>query len=302
MEGDALERLRASLALLALRPPPVLLLEGGGEAERMDLALYWAMSANCPQALARAQAGEPARPCMECPVCKQILALEHLDLRLYDGRISNRDDEEKPGPVRALRIENVRELIAAVSTRPHGAGKRVAIIMGMTQTREEALNSLLKTLEEPGDNTLFVLLTPQRQQILPTLVSRSFCMTLPWAGSAGGKSSAAQWEDDLARFLASGEGFLDALGAKGSIDAGQAAQLAVGLQRSLARVLGGRGAGALDKSLASLGPKGAAILSAWLTEAQDMLALNVSPARVLEALACRLYILLRSQKPALRSG
>lgn len=292
-----IERLRGSLARLAGAPPQSLLIEGGKEAERLDTALFWAMLANCPEALAARERGDVAAPCGECVVCRQIKANEFIDLRIYDGRIPNKQDEEKPGPIRALRIENMRDLKIAAATAPHGEGKRVAIFQGMSQTREEALNSLLKTLEEPSPHTLYVLLAPQRGQLLPTLVSRSFCFTLPWPDRLAKDAEMAEWEDALADFLARGIGFLDRVGAKGALDATLAGRLLMGCQRSLARVLAGGGNGALDKALAPLGrdARKAALLNRWLAEAQDMLSATVAPGRVLEAFASRLFILLRER-------
>lgn len=289
------DALAATLTRLALAPPQSLLLEGGTGRERLDRALFWAMSANCPQTLAKRALGEPCAPCGTCAVCRQIAANGNLDLHIYDGRISNRLDEEKPGPIRALNIDNMRELKSLAATAPHGEGKRIAIFQGMTRTREEALNSLLKTLEEPSPFTLFVLLTPQRQQLLPTLVSRSFCLTLPWTDCLTRDEAMRRWEEELANFLGGGRGFLERVAAKGAVDATLAGQILLECQRALVRCLGGKNPGPLDRALAPLAKNGkkTAILSLWLNEAQEMLAATVSPARVLEAFAGRLFVLLR---------
>lgn len=292
------EAVRAMLERLALEPPQSILLEGGDEAGRMAAAIHWAKAANCPDALASKSRRERCSPCGQCPVCKQIDALEHLDLFLYDGRITNKQDEENPGPIRAMTVDNMRQLKSANGTAPHGSGKRVAIFQGMSLTREEALNSILKTLEEPSPHTLFVLLTPQRQQILPTLVSRSLCITLPWKGIAHAQPQMAEWEGKMAAFLEHGAGFLEAVGAKGAVDAPLAAQIVLACQRSLGRVLGGMGQGSLDRALAPLAANAALAmrLNAWANEAQAMLLGNASPARVLEAFAARLFLLLRQKE------
>lgn len=296
--SDHGEAVRSMLEMLALRPPQSLLLEGGDEAGRMAAALHWARAANCPDALERRSRDERCVPCGECPVCRQIDALEHLDLLVYDGRISNKQDEENPGPVRAMTVENMRQLKSVNGTAPHGAGRRVAIFQGMTLTREEALNSILKTLEEPSQHTLFVLLTPQRQQILPTLVSRSMCLTLPWRGCLDQRPEVDQWEQALARFLAEGRGFLNAIGAKGAVDAVAASQIVMTCQRSLGRVLAGAGVSALDKALGPLAADAAAAmrLNLWANEAQAMILGNVSPARALEAFGTKVFLLLRHRE------
>lgn len=289
-----LTRLHDTLTRLALTEPQCLLLEGGSESARLDLATFWAMTANCPAALSGRKDGSIAAPCRECQTCRQIEANEYADLLIYDGRISNRADEEKPGPIRALRIENIRELKSLTGTAPHGGGKRIAIFQGLTQTREEAMNSLLKTLEEPTPHTMFVLLAPQRQQILPTLVSRSFCLTLPWPDSSGHDE---KWDNAIAGFLNGNPALLDQISAKGALDAENASAALLACQRSLVRSLSGRGSGPLDAALAPLAraAKKAALASRWLSEAQEMLAATVSPPRALEAFLSRFYLLLRQQ-------
>ena len=285
----AFDRLKAVLDNLGAAPPQVLLLEGGSEAQRMDTARYWAMRINCPTA------GTTGTPCLACPSCQQIAAGEHLDLAAYDGRISNREDEENPGPVRAFNMERVRELKVRLRDAPHGQGRRVVLLMGLSLTRDEASNALLKALEEPSNTTVFVLLAPQREQLLPTLVSRSFCLTLPWPDCHADDPAMQPWEDALAQFLVQGQGFLDKVAGKGAIDASGATRLLLCCQKAMSRILSGRHnpARPLDAALVLLHGKGRAAACQWFAEAQEALNYGVTPARVLEALAARLYALRR---------
>ena len=285
----AFARLKAVLDNLGAAPPQVLLLEGGSEAQRMDTARYWAMRINCPTA------GTTGTPCLSCPSCQQIAAGEHLDLAAYDGRISNREDEENPGPVRAFNMERVRELKVRLRDAPHGQGRRVVLLMGLSLTRDEASNALLKALEEPSKTTVFVLLAPQREQLLPTLVSRSFCLTLPWPDCHADDPEMQPWEDALAQFLVQGQGFLDKVAGKGAIDASGATRLLLCCQKAMSRILSGRHnpARPLDAALVLLHGKGRAAACQWFAEAQEALNYGVTPARVLETLAARLFALRR---------
>jgi len=285
----AFDRLKAVLDNLGAAPPQVLLLEGGSEAQRMDTARYWAMRINCPTA------GTTGTPCLSCPSCQQIAAGEHLDLAAYDGRISNREDEENPGPVRAFNMERVRELKVRLRDAPHGQGRRVVLLMGLSLTRDEASNALLKALEEPSSTTVFVLLAPQREQLLPTLVSRSFCLTLPWPDCHADDPEMQPWEDALAQFLVQGQGFFDKVAGKGAIDASGATRLLLCCQKAMSRILSGRHnpARPLDAALVLLHGKGRAAACQWFAEAQEALNYGVTPARVLEALAARLFALRR---------
>lgn len=303
--GEDFARLRHVLARLALTPPQTLLLEGGSEATRQDLARYWAAACNCPQALAAAQRGEPAEPCLVCPVCAQIACGEHLDVLAYDGRIGNREDEENPGPVLAFNMRRARELKSRLRDAPHGPGRRVVLLMGLSPARDEAANALLKALEEPNAHTVFVLLAPQREQLLPTLVSRSFCLTLPWPEAGASAPAPAAWETALAEFLRTGQGFLEKAAARGGLDAAQAAELLLSCQKALIHVLAHDQPGEQNPLASALGPLGAAagadapearaaLCCRWLDEAQEMLRFGVAPARVMEGFASRLFVLLRT--------
>ena len=121
------DRIREVLHRLAANPPQVLLLEGGTEPQRLAAARYWAACVN------RQQPGGEGGPCLICPTCMQIDAGEHLDVLAYDGRISNADDEAHPGPIRALNMDNIRELKQKLRDAPHGQGRRVVLLMGVEQ-------------------------------------------------------------------------------------------------------------------------------------------------------------------------
>ncbi|MGQ9865711.1 MAG: DNA polymerase III subunit delta' [Pseudanabaenaceae cyanobacterium] len=76
-----------------------------------------------------------------------------------------------------IRIEQVREIAAFVSRAPLVAERLLVMVENAETMAEGAANGLLKTLEEPGLATL-ILLTPERQRLLPTIVSR--CQVVPF--------------------------------------------------------------------------------------------------------------------------
>lgn len=278
----------AILDSLAENPPQSLLLEGGAAEGRFNVALYWAMTANC-EAI---RTGMASHPCLHCPTCHQILAREYPDMLLFDGRIGNRQDEENPGLIRALNMLNMRQLKSALGAQPRSAVKRVVIIDGMSVVREEALNSLLKVLEEPSPHTLFTLLTPLRDQILPTLVSRSLCVTLPWKN--GEEREIPALAEELGAFLQTGHGFLNTIAAKGALDANLAKSLLLACQNALIKSLANRPPQtSLERFFTILSKNPAALTQTrhWLAEAGEMLELGVNPARCMEGLASRLHTL-----------
>ena len=289
------DRIRGALARLSSAPPQSLLLEGGTEAQRQDAARYWAACLHCPQAAADAQ------PCLLCPVCQQIAAGEYLDLAAYDGRISNADDTDAPGLVRALTIENIRELKKTLRDKPHSQAPRVILLSGLENLqRSSAVNALLKALEEPSPFSVFTLLTAQREQILPTLVSRSLCLTLPWPDSRGIALDMQPWLDSLADFLrnehTSEPSLLERTATKGALDQAAAKELLLCCQKILLQALAGESVDApLFAVLSRLDAGKSALACRWFAEAQQALAASVTPARVVEALAMRLFVLLRQK-------
>jgi hypothetical protein len=68
-------------------------------------------------------------------------------------------------------IEDARRIKELALQRKMGQGKRVFIIQAEGLTRE-ASNALLKTLEEPGEDTHFFLVLPSARRVLPTILSR----------------------------------------------------------------------------------------------------------------------------------
>ena len=287
----AFDRLTAVLRRLVRTPPQVLLLESGREDQRIAAARYWAACCNCP----RPDAG--GAPCLVCPACRRIAAGEYPDMYLYDGRIRNKEDQDNPGIVRAFTVENTRLLKRRLHDAPRGEGRRVVVIMGIDQNRDEAANAMLKLLEDPLPGTTFVLLAPQREQLLPTLVSRSFCLTLPWPDIHAVSGDTAAWEKKLAGFLRDGSGFLEDAAARGAMDASSAENLLLACQKACGESFSQTASGgspsetALGQVFSALDTRRLTQAVKWIFEAQDALRQNVTPARVLEALAVRLFVL-----------
>lgn len=290
VSGPAFQSVRERLDSLGAAPPQVLLLEGGSEAARTDAALYWACRCSCPSAR------QTGTPCLSCPTCRQIAAFEYLDLIALDGRISNKEDKENPGKIRALSMDNVRGLKSVISDPPHNPGFRVVILAGIETTRTEAANALLKALEEPSPSTLFVLLTPQREQILPTLVSRSFCFTLPWPDPEQADAETAALQDNIADFLETGRGLFAVTGQHG-FTAAQGRAMLTAVQKSLLRVMArSPHPGHLEHILGDMPPASQVLACRFLYEAENLIQAQVTPARAIEAFMANLFVLLNEQK------
>lgn len=276
------------LQSLARRPPQVLLFEGGNEEARLELARYWACINLCEAA---------ERPCLHCVTCRSILLDQCLEIRALDGRIGSKEDEQEPGFFRTFNAENARELKHWLGNYPK-LRYHLVYITGIAASRPEAPNALLKILEEPSASALFVLLVPQREQILPTLVSRSLILTLPQ--ELHEEAPSEDVVDLLSRFsafLTGSEDFLGYISPKSFLSLPLAREFLLGCQKSLVHVLAGEAKTPLETCLARLSARALSQAILWTQEACEMLRNElspVSPLRVVEAYAMHLYLLGRS--------
>ena len=71
-----------------------------------------------------------------------------------------------------IKLDQIRSLKQRLSFRPFEGKWRIVIIEDAQDLREEAGNALLKLLEEPPKQNLFVLTALEPQMLLPTIVSR----------------------------------------------------------------------------------------------------------------------------------
>lgn len=90
----------------------------------------------------------------------------------------------------SIKIDEVRALRPLLGEPPRFGRKRVIVMAEAQALGIEAANSLLKVLEDPCPDTCFVFTAPQRERLLPTLVSRGWVVTLPWPDPAAAPSEA----------------------------------------------------------------------------------------------------------------
>lgn len=78
----------------------------------------------------------------------------------------------RPAGKSEIPIESVREIIKELRLKSSGR-RRVVFIDEAHSLSEEAQNALLKVIEEPPANTIFILTTSSRDKVLPTITSRA---------------------------------------------------------------------------------------------------------------------------------
>jgi DNA polymerase III subunit delta' len=158
--------------------PPSLLFTGPEGVGKRLVATALAQALNC---VGRKAAVSPpfADGCGECPACRRIARGTHPDVVVIE-----------PGDNGSIRIEPIREVIAAAAYRPFEGRRRVVIVDGAERVTGDGQDALLKSLEEPPASSVFVLISSRPDTLVATIRSR--CSRLRF-----GRLSAA----DVARLL-----------------------------------------------------------------------------------------------------
>ena len=105
--------------------------------------------------------------CGKCGACRAIQTGNHADVRILEP-LSNKKD---------ISIQQVRELEKALSLRSFSGRQKLAIIDPATLMNWPAQNALLKTLEEPPQGCILILIAPNPGALLPTVRSRAFALS-----------------------------------------------------------------------------------------------------------------------------
>jgi len=117
-------------------------------------------------AMAAVCRGENARPCGVCGPCRRVLAGTHPDVHTVEPEKGKQ----------TIGVDALRAVIEEVSVRAFEDGAKALIFPEAERMTPQAQNCLLKTLEEPPEDTVFFLITDQPAALLPTIVSR--CRTV----------------------------------------------------------------------------------------------------------------------------
>jgi DNA polymerase-3 subunit delta' len=267
-------RVLSSLEILASRPPQTLLLEGGTPGEREGLALYWAALLNCP---------EDPGPCGTCAACRQIQAASYRDLFFFSGREGQ------------IKIEQVREVRQVLGQRPDSGQARVVVFSEAQELTQAAANALLKSLEEPLPGNHFLLLAPQRSWLLPTLVSRSFVLTLRWSTSNPAlEATAKSWRPRLLQFWRDGRGLFEHTGKKSAVDRETVQDVLGDCRAALRQLLAGQREHPMAAMWAESMPlAGAASIDRILSKGLEALGYQTTPSLVLDWVALQIWKRLR---------
>ena len=133
--------------------PPAYLFVGPAGVGKRTTAIALAKALNCPVPNTDA--------CEQCAVCQRIERHLHPDIHLV----------EPQGQV--IKIDQVRQLREVLALQAYEGRVKVAILDNVGQLTVEAGNALLKILEEPPAETLFVLICQHLGNLPATVISRA---------------------------------------------------------------------------------------------------------------------------------
>jgi DNA polymerase III subunit delta' len=180
------------------RLPHAILLYGPTGIGKTAFAEAFAQSLLCESPAADGHA------CSQCISCGWFSQYSHPDYRrvrpeALDGSDAAEDDaaeeadvkksaKSSKAPSKDIKIDQIRALADFMNISTHRQGQRVIVLYPAEALNITAANALLKTLEEPPPDTVFLLVSNSLDRLLPTILSRcrKFALPLP------------SWDDALA--------------------------------------------------------------------------------------------------------
>ena len=193
--------------------PHALLISGVRGLGKQDFARAFAASQLCEKPEANGEA------CGKCPACHWFEQDNHPDFRMLTKEVlmkemskeksvkagmtvpPDKDEEKSNRKGQEIIIDRVRELDEFLAVGSHRQKSRIILIHPAESLNEAAANAILKVLEEPPANTLFLLVSNEPMRLLPTLRSRCQNLAVPLPDAqqaaayleASGLSEAATW-------------------------------------------------------------------------------------------------------------
>ena len=136
------------------------IINGEKNSGKEFIANIFAMALQC-----EAQGNDP---CCECVACKQVENKNHPDVI--------RVTHEKPN---TISVDDIRTQVNGdIVIKPYKGPKKIYIISEAEKMNAAAQNALLKTLEEPPQYGVIILLTSNLEAFLPTIVSRCIVLNM----------------------------------------------------------------------------------------------------------------------------
>lgn len=155
--------------------PHAILLRGRMGVGKVDFALRLAHALLCQQP-------SYEQACGVCASCLWLKEGHHPDFKLItpEDEIEESATKKKASKKTQITVTQIRQLIDFLSLSSHQVqGRRIILISPAEALNLASANALLKMLEEPPANTLFLLVASQPQRLLPTIISRCQVINFP---------------------------------------------------------------------------------------------------------------------------
>ncbi|MGO8766487.1 MAG: ATP-binding protein [Limisphaerales bacterium] len=137
----------------------------GDRLEELEsIARTLAKTLNCQNPVRKNDAAVDC--CDQCLSCRKIDGENHPDIHWARPESKSR----------VITVEQMRELMREIQLKPSEAQYKVAVVAGADRLNPQAANAFLKTLEEPPQKSILILLSTNPQRILETILSR--CLRL----------------------------------------------------------------------------------------------------------------------------
>src|SRR3990172_5368829 len=181
----------SQLAESRARLPHALLVHGREGVGQFELAMAFAQFLFCEKP------APGGRACGRCSACIWFGQGNHPDFRLLQPESMAADEEgETNGDSKKksdqIRIEQVRDLQRFLAVGTHRGGLRVVILHPADAMNVSTQNAVLKSLEEPPPDTLFLLVTSFPHSLLATIGSRCQSIAVPLPD----QDQAVRWLED----------------------------------------------------------------------------------------------------------
>ncbi|HEY8101291.1 MAG TPA: DNA polymerase III subunit delta' [Burkholderiaceae bacterium] len=178
------------LQQLRQRLPHAILFYGPTGIGKTEFAEHFAQSLLCETPLA------DGHGCGTCGSCGWFEQYSHPDYRRVRPEVLDEDNASEDAeaaesgdtkktaksakaPSKDIRIDQIRALSDFMNISTHRQGKRVIVLYPAEALNGASANALLKTLEEPPPNTVFILVSNSLDRLLPTILSRCRKFALP---------------------------------------------------------------------------------------------------------------------------
>lgn len=113
---------------------------------------------NIALAFAKSLICQNKNACDNCTSCTQFESSSHPDVYIINQS--------------SIKVEDVNKLMDKLNTKPISADVKVFVILNAENINEISQNKLLKSLEEPNSQNIFILTSSKTDKLLPTVMSR----------------------------------------------------------------------------------------------------------------------------------